>query len=141
VAPQPVAGPQPQDPSAGDLSAAAREFLRQYSALVLDGGNTGLKPALLPKLYDDSGTMLFDPRELAYAGSTGTCAVQYVGRLDQVQARPDFGQPMVLRVREARGKLGTDIVLSRGDSDQLRRMAEGLKLLTETGRVLVKLTL
>jgi hypothetical protein len=140
-APQPVAGPLTQNPSADGLSATAREFLRQYSALAFDGGNTGLKPALFPKLYDDSGALLFDTRELPFAGSTGTGAVQYIGRLDQIQARPDFGQPLVLRAREARGKLGTDIVLSRGDSDQLRRIEEALRLLTETGRVLVKLAL
>jgi len=61
-----------------------------------------------------------------------------VGTLDPALARPDFGQPLVLRVREVRGKLGTDIVLARGDADQLRRMGDGLAFLIGTGRVLVK---
>jgi hypothetical protein len=141
LAPQPAAGPQSRGPAAGGLSPAAREFLRRYSALVLDGGNTGLKPALFPKLYDDSGVLLLDPRELAYAGATGAHAVQYLGTLDPVLARPDFGQPMVLRVREIRGKLGTDIVLVRADADMLREMKDGLVFLLNTGRVLVKSTL
>ena len=91
---------------AGGLSNPAREFLRQYSAVVLDAGSTGLKPSLFPKLFDDSGVLLLDPRELAYADATRACAVQYVDTLDQVQARRDFGQPLVLRVRDVRGKLG-----------------------------------
>ena len=136
--PSPVAGPPAGNVGAGGLSNRAREFLRQYSAVVLDAGSTGLKPSLFPKLYDDSGALLLDPRELADADATRACAVQYVGTLDQVQARPDFGQPLVLRVREVRGKLGTDIVLARGDADQLRRMGDGLAFLIGTGRVIVK---
>ncbi len=136
--PSPVAGPPAGNVSAGDLSNQAREFLRQYSALVLDAGNTGLKPSLFPKLCDDSGALLLDTRELAYADATRACAVQYVGTLDQVQARPDFGQPLVLRVREVRGKLGTDIVLARGDADQLKRMEDGLSFLLRMGRIIVR---
>jgi hypothetical protein len=141
LAPQPAAGPQLPDRSADGLSPAAREFLRQYSGLVLDGGNLGLKPALFPRLYDDNGVLLLDPRELAYAGATGSCVVQYVGRLDQVLARPDFGQPLVLRIREVRGKLGADIVLARADAGVLRGMKDGLEFLVNSGRVLVKLAL
>jgi len=140
LAPQPAAGPQSGELAPG-LSPAAREFLRQYSAIVLDGGNTGLKPALFPKLYDDGGALLLDPRELAYAGATGAHAVQYLGTLDQVLARPDFGQPMVLRVREVRGKLGADIVLAHGDAEQLKRIEDGLGFLMGTGRVIVELAL
>ena len=141
LAPPPVAGPPSGNVTAGGLSQAARDFLRQYSVLVLDGGNTSIKPALFPKIYDDSGTLLFDPQELASAGATGTGAVQYVGALDHFPAHPDIGQPMVLRVRDVRGKLGTDIVLARADASTLREMKDGLEFLANSGRVLVKLTL
>jgi|WetSurMetagenome_2_1015567.scaffolds.fasta_scaffold116303_2 hypothetical protein len=141
LVPQPASGPQWRENAAGGLSPAAREFLRQYSALVLDGGNTSLKPALFPKLYDNNGALLLDPRESAYAGATGAHEMQYLGTLDQVLARPDFGEPLTLRVREVRGKLGADIVLARGDADQLKRMKDGLEFLMGTGRVLIKLAL
>jgi len=137
----PAAGPPSGNLAAGGLSPGAREFLRQYSVLVLDGGGTNLKPALFPKFYDDGGALLLDPRGLASAGAAGTCAVQYVGALGQLQARPDFGQPMVLRVRDVRGKLGTDIVLARADAGMLREMKDGLEFLANSDRVLVKLTL
>jgi hypothetical protein len=139
LAPQPAVGPQSGDLAGRSLSPAARKFLRRYSGLVLDGGNSGLKPALFPRLYDNRGTLLLDPRKLAYAGATGAHTVQYVSALAQVLARPDFGQPMVLRVREARGKLGTDLVLDQVDAAALREMENGLEFLVNTGRVLVKL--
>ena len=141
LAPPPVAGPPSGNVAADGLSLAARDFLRQYSILVLDGGNTSLKPALFPKIYDDIGTLLLDPQDLASAGATGAGAMQYVGALGQVEARPDIGQPLVLRVKEVRGKLGTDIVLARTDAGTLREMKDGLEFLVNSGRVLVKLTL
>jgi hypothetical protein len=138
ILPPPVAGPPSGDVGNTSLSDPAREFLRQYSAVVLDAGSTGLKPSLFPKLYDDRGVLLLDHRELANADATRACAVQYVRTLDQVQARPDFGQPLVLKVREMRGKLGTDMVLSRADADQLARAKDGLEFLLGTGRLFVR---
>ena len=139
----PVAGPPLGDPSAGGLSFQTREFLRQYSGLVLDGDNTGLKPALLPRIYDEGGNLLFDPREfLMYVDAPGAYAVQFVGGLDQVLSRPEFMRPpLVLKVKEARGKLGTDMVLGRGDADKVRGMKDGLEFLMNSGRILVKLAL
>jgi hypothetical protein len=142
LTPRPAAGPGPSDISAGGLSQPALEFLHQYSSLVIDAGDTGLKPSLFPKIYDEGGSLLLDPRKyLMYAGVPGTCAVQFVGTLSQVLARPEFGQPLVLKIREVRGKLGADIVLARGDANKLRGMKDGLEFLMDTGRILVKLAL
>ncbi len=140
--PQPAAGPRSGNISTGGLSQPALEFFRLYSGLVIDAGDTGLKPALFPRIYDASGSLLLDPREyLKYSGADGTCAVQFVGALGQVLARPEFGQPLVLMAREVRGKLGADIVLARSDADKLREMKDGLEFLMDTGRLLVKLAL
>jgi hypothetical protein len=129
--------------SASSLSEPTREFLRQYSGLVFDGGGTGLKPALFPKIYDESGNLLLDTREyLKYAGQPGAYAVQFVNRLDEILARPEFAKsPLVLKVREVRGKLGADIVLGRGDVDKVKWLKDGFKFLMDAGRFLVKLVL
>jgi len=131
------------DVGASSLSPQAREFLRQYSGLVFDGGNSGLKPALFPKIYDESGNLLLDTREyLKYTGNPGGYAVQFVSALDQVLARPEFAkQPLVLKVKEIRGKLGADIVLGRGDVDKVKWLKDGFKFLMDAGRILVKLVL
>ena len=134
VAP-PVVGPEAAQAAA--LSPAAQELLRQYSVLVLDGGSTGLKPALFPKLYDDGGALLLDPREPGRAGWTHL--VQYVGSLDQIPLSPGAGQPMVFWVREARGRLGSDIVVRRADASVLREARDGLEFLLKTDRVIIRL--
>lgn len=142
LTPRPAAGPPPGGIGTGGLSRPAVEFLRQYSGLVLDAGDTGLKPALFPKIYDESGSLLLDPRDyLTYAGKPGNCALQFVGTLGPVTARPEFGQPLVLKIGEVRGKLGADIVVARGDASKLRGMKDGLEFLIDTGRLLVKLEL
>jgi hypothetical protein len=131
------------DVSASSLSPEAREFLRQYSGLVFDGGNTGLKPALFPKIYDESGNLLLDTREyLKYTGKPGGYAVQFVSALDQVLALPEFAKrPLVLKVKQMRGKLGADIVLGRGDVDKVKWLKDGFRFLMDAGRILVKLVL
>jgi hypothetical protein len=140
--PQSAAGPRSGNISGGGLSRPAVAFLRQYSGLILDAGAIDLKPALFPRIYDESGALLLDPREyLTYAGEPGTCAVQYVGSLGPILARPEFGQPLVLKVKEARNKLGADIVLARGDADMLKGIKDGLEFLIDSHRILIKLAL
>jgi hypothetical protein len=135
-----AAGPQPESDIAGALSPGAREFLGQYSGLLLDGGSAGLKPALFPRIFDDAGNLLLDPRRLAASGASGAHTVQYVGTYDQLLGRADLGPPLMLRVREARGKLGSDAVVGRADAGLLRNAGDGLELLLRTGRIIVKLT-
>lgn len=129
--------------SAPSLSRATREFLRQYSGLVLDGGTTGLKPAVFPRIYDESGNLLLDTRDyLKYADEPGAYAVQFVSALDQVLSMPEFAKaPLVLRVKEVRGKLGTDIVLGRGDVDKVEWLKDGFRFLMDSGRLILRLTL
>jgi hypothetical protein len=131
-------------PSAGltidDLSPEAREFLRRYSGLVFDGGSAGLRPALFPRVYIESGGLLLDTRAyLRYAGEPGACAVQFVGALDRLLARPEFGRPpLVLRVKKSDGRLGTDIVLGRAEADRVMWLKDDFRFLMDAGRILVR---
>jgi len=124
-----------------DLSPEAREFLRRHSGLVFDGGSSGLKPALFPRIYDERGGLLLDTREyLGYAGEPGACAVQFVGAPDPFLARPESArQPLVLEVRGVRGTLGTDIVLGRADADRVKWLKDEFRFLMDAGRILVRL--
>jgi len=135
----PSTGTQPP----ATASAAVKEFFRQYSGLVLDAGNTGLKPALFPKIYDEAGNLLLDTREFyQYTGSTGQKVLHYINRLDEIIARPEFArQPLVLKIKQVRGKLGADIVLSKQDADRLKWLKDGARFLFDAGRFLVKLLL
>lgn len=132
----------------GDLSAASvpprvREFLQQYSGLVFDGGEAGLKPAMYPKIYDGSGNLLLDTKDYAgYIGQGGQFAMQFISDLDRVLAAPQLaGNPLVLKVRQVTGKLGADIILGSGDADKLKWLKDGFKILLGAGRLLLKVLL
>lgn len=131
----------------GDLSAAAspavQEFFRQYGGLVFDAGTSNLNPSLFPKIYDENGNLLLDTKDyMKYAGQYGNAAVTFVSRLDEILARPEFArQPLVLKVKEVRGRLGSDIVLGGADPDKLKWLKEGAKFLFNAGRFVVRLLL
>ncbi len=129
--------------AASSVSPRVEEFFRQYSGLVIDAGEAGLNPSLFPKIYDADGNLLLDTRDYAsYMGKTGQTAMQFISDLDKVLTRPEFAtSPLVLKVKEVRGKLGADIVLGRKDADKLKWLKDGFKYLLEAGRFLVKVLL
>lgn len=124
-------------------TASVQEFFQKYSALVFDAGNSGLKPALFPKIYDEAGNLLLDTKELyQYTGTTGQKVVHYIGKLDEILSRPEFAnQPLVLKIKQVRGKMGADIVLSKEDADKLKWLKDGARFLFDAGRFLIKLLL
>ena len=133
-----------QPVAAARLSPQVHEFFRQYSGLILEAGNTGLKPSLFPKIYDENGNLLLDTRDYfqELTGPTGATALQYVEKLDQILSRPEFARnPLVLKVKQAKGALGADIVLGRQDADKLKWLKDGAKYLLDAGRLLVRLLL
>lgn len=133
-----------QTKTAPEMEASGvREFFQNYSALVFDAGNTGLKPSLFPKIYDEAGNLLLDTKELyQYTGTTGQKVVHYIGKLDEILSRPEFAnQPLVVKVKQVRGKLGADIVLSKEDADKLKWIKDIARSLLDSGRLLIKLLL
>ncbi len=125
------------------ISPQVRRFLEQYSGLLLDGGAAGVKPAMFPKIYDESGNLLLDTRDYAaYLGQPGQSAFQFISDLDRVLARPEFAKvPLVLKVKKVTGLLGADIVLDAGDADKLEWLKDGFKYLVGAGRFLLKVLL
>ncbi len=128
------------DISASSLSPEVREFLQQYSALVFDGAGVGLKPALYPKIYDENGNLLLDTKDYAgYLGRGGQATLQFVSDLDRVLSRPELANaPLVLKVRQVTGKLGTDLILGHQDADKLKWLKDGFKYLVGAGRFLLR---
>ncbi|OYD15627.1 hypothetical protein CH330_05180 [candidate division WOR-3 bacterium JGI_Cruoil_03_51_56] len=126
---------------ASSVSPRVKEFFQEYSGLVIDGGETGLKPALFPKIYDEDGNLLLDTKN--YAGYlTGQTTLQFISDLDKLLARPELAtNPLVLEVKQVRGKLGTDIVLGPKDARQLKWLKDGFKYLLDAGRILVRVRL
>lgn len=134
---------QTKTPAPEMQTSGVREFFQKYSALVFDAGNSGLKPSLFPKIYDEAGNLLLDTKELyQYTGTTGQKVVHYISKLDEILSRPEFAnQPLVLKVKQVRGRLGTDMVLSKEDADKFKRIKDGARFLLDAGRLLIKLLL
>lgn len=123
-----------------EMTPAVEEFFRQYSALVIEARDTTLKPALFPRIYDEDGNLLLDTEQAL--GHTGRTAVHYIRQLDELLNRPEFSrQPLVVKLRQIRGRLGADIVLSRQDADRLRWLKDGARFLLEAGRLIIRLAL
>jgi hypothetical protein len=129
--------------SAASATPEVQEFLRQYSGLVFDAGNSGVQPSLFPKIYDENGNLLLDTRDyLKYTGQPGAYAVQFVGKVQDILNRPEFANvPLVLKVKQAAGKLGADIVLGRQEVDKLGWLKTGFRFLMDAGRFIIKLAL
>ncbi|OPL19249.1 MAG: hypothetical protein AVO35_11770 [Candidatus Aegiribacteria sp. MLS_C] len=127
------------DPGQVSMSDQTRDFLQQYSALVLDGSQAGLQPSLYPKIYDADGNLLLDTSLYAsYLGSGGSAALQFVSDLDRVLSLPAFsGSPLVLSVRQVTGQLGTDIILGREESDAMGWLGSALPFLLSAGKFLL----
>ena len=125
------------------LPPAVIEFFKQYSGLVFDGAAAGLKPSLYPKIYDERGNLLLDTKDYAgFLGREGPAALRFIQDLDRVLARPEFARrPLVLRVRQVTGRLGTDIILGSADADKLNWLKDGFKYVTGIGRFLLRVLL
>lgn len=128
------------DISAVSMSPQTREFLEQYSGLVIDGGQTGLQPSMYPKIYDENGRLLLDTKNYAsYLGSGGQNAIQFISDLDRILDQPEFARsPLVLNVRRITGQFGSDIILSNADSGKLGWLKDGLPFLLSAGRFLLR---
>ncbi|MFO7638069.1 MAG: hypothetical protein R6X14_02015 [bacterium] len=125
------------------LPPAVAEFFRQYSGLAFDGAAAGLKPSLFPKIFDENGNLLLDTKDYAgFLGQGGQAALQFVQDLDRVLARPEFvRQPLVLKVRQVTGRLGTDLVIGGADADKLKWLKDGFKYAAGIGRFLLRVLL
>lgn len=128
------------DIGAVSMSPQTREFLDQYSGLIIDGGQAGLQPSMYPKIYDENGRLLLDTKNYAsYLGSGGQAAMQFISDLDRILDQPEFAQsPLVLNVRRITGQLGTDIILSSTDTGKLGWLKDGLPFLLSAGRFLLR---
>lgn len=128
------------DISEVSMSPQTREFLEQYSGLVIDGGQAGLQPSMYPKIYDENGMLLLDTKNYASClGSGGQAAMQFISDLDRILDQPEFARsPLVLNVRQITGQLGTDIILSSTDTGKLGWLKDGLPFLLSAGRFLLR---
>ncbi len=133
--------PTPIPKPVQDLPSEVKEVLQKYSCVVFDAEGTGLKPALFPKIYDENGNLIFDTG--TYIDTTseyGRRVVQYIKSLDKILANPDLkDNPIIIKIKAIRGKLDSDIVISKEDADKFKWLKDAFRFLFNAGRTFIKL--
>lgn len=124
-----------------DLTPQERELLQKYSSVVFDATGTGLKPAMFPKIYDEDGNLIFDTA--TYIDTTaeyGRRVVQYIKSLDKILVTPELkDNPIIIKIKEIRGRLDSDIVITKEDADRYKWLKDVFQFLLKTGRTFIKL--
>lgn len=125
------------------LSPQVRDFLQQYSGLVIDGGQTGLTPSMFPRIFDENGNLLLDTSQYAsYLGSGADAGLRFISDLQAILDHSDLsGSPLVLSAIDAVGEYGSDIVISAVGAGGGNILKQALPYLLSAGRFLMRVIL
>ena len=100
--------------------AAAAPAAGGVTGIIIDGSGLGLRPAMSPRILNQSGTVLYGPGQYDrdYAAANGV--VGYAKTLGQAKADTRVqGNPLVLRGASASGTAKTDVIISNADAGKL----------------------
>ena len=107
------------DAGQGD-GAAAAPASGGVTGIIIDGSGLGLRPAMSPRILNQSGTVLYGPGQYDrdYAAANGV--VGYAKTLGQAKADTRVqGNPLVLRGASASGTAKTDVIISNAAAGKL----------------------
>ncbi|MBD3398711.1 MAG: hypothetical protein GF399_00070 [Candidatus Coatesbacteria bacterium] len=91
-----------------------------HDGLIIDAKGSGVMPALSPKIYSESGELVYGPVncDRDYAVQMGV--VGYVRTVEQAKSNDRAGSnPLVISAVKATGAAGCDIVISNSDASML----------------------
>ena len=100
--------------------AAAASASGGVTGIIIDGSGLGLRPAMSPRILNQSGTVLYGPGQYDrdYAAANGV--VGYAKTLGQAKTDTRVqGNPLVLRGASASGTAKTDVIISNADAGKL----------------------
>ena len=112
-------GPAAAAAGQGD-GAAAAPASGGVTGIIIDGSGLGLRPAMSPRILNQSGTVLYGPGQYDrdYAAANGV--VGYAKTLGQAKTDTRVqGNPLVLRGASASGTAKTDVIISNADAGKL----------------------
>jgi len=109
--------PQVDSPQAGSTGSSPSGGV---TGIIIDGSGLGLRPAMSPRVLNQSGTELYGPGQYDrdYAAANGV--VGYAKTIEQ--AKKDVrvqGNPLVIRGASSSGTSKTDVIISNVDADKL----------------------
>lgn len=129
----------PEKPATEPKPLPKKEELPKYSGLVIDARGMGLRPALLPKIFDESGEELYLGTYVPAEKVAQNGVALYSRDLTSAQTHSRVGKnPLTVKALKLKANGPSDIILGSADSDQVRPFArEGTFL--EDCRVMIVL--
>lgn len=133
-APQSPPAPAPQPPSEARPAPAAGA----YSGLIVDARGLGLKPALVPRLFDEQGQELYVGNVLSRDQAVQNGVAGYskdlvaASRQDRVT-----DNPLIVKGIRAAGSKGTDVILNADGVQKIRQTESQSRYLQQARVVLV----
>ncbi len=119
---QPLA-PAPKGAESGGSSVA-------YTGLVLDARGLNAKPAMSPRILDESGQEVYGAAYVSRKNAVQQGMCGYTKNLKGAMANPRVANnPLLVKGLRAEGEGRSDIVISNADAAKLRSTSENLSLL------------
>ena len=110
-----------------------------YTGLVIDARGLGVKPAMSPKVLDETGKEVYGSAYVSREFAIQQGMVGYARDLTLAQQNPRVADnPLTVKAIKASGQAKTDIVLSTPDANLIKNAAKNLNFL-EKCKVMVVL--
>ncbi|MEN3044600.1 MAG: hypothetical protein ABDH37_05225 [Candidatus Hydrothermales bacterium] len=105
----------------------------QYTGVIFDASGTDVSPAVLPKIYDEKGNLIFDTSELVDPKNPNAQKViNFVSNLNDLLSDPEVSKlPLVIKIKSAINK--RDFVIDKDEADKLK----WIKALYKVGKKLI----
>jgi hypothetical protein len=124
AAPAPLLLPAPEAPAAA-VSAAG------YTGLMVDARHLSVVPALLPVLFDPSGTGIYGAFLVPRASALASRLALYAASAEDEAVRQRCGaKPLLVRAVGLAGPSGVDLVLPAAESGQVRALLHNNEVLS-----------
>lgn len=125
-------------PIAGNVNSDIPFAQGDYSGLIVDARDTGVKPAMVPILLDESGKEVYSPAFVSreFAVQQGVC--QYVRYSQGLAAHPRVGpRPLLVKGLRTADTTRCNIVISNVDASKLLGTSAHLKFLKQCRVIIV----
>jgi len=128
----PVSGStaQPAQPAANTPTETLTSG--SVTGIIIDGSGLGLRPAMSPRVLDQSGNVIYGPGNYSREYATTNGVVGYTKTINQAKADSRVqGNPLIIRGASTSGSSQADIIISNEDAAKMMRADGSANLLKD----------
>jgi len=128
----PVSGStaQPAQPAANTPTETLTSG--SVTGIIIDGSGLGLRPAMSPRVLDQSGNVIYGPGNYSREYATTNGVVGYTKTINQAKAESRVqGNPLIIRGASTSGSSQADIIISNEDAAKMMRADGSANLLKD----------